>query len=77
MKKYRFIVKTQVGNYIISVQENLTAAEVDEKVKWFIDNGYYQMADYKVEIMQTIYYKSIIIILGGTNEKQKRYYKNN
>lgn len=51
MNKYRFIVKTQVGNYIISVQENLTAAEVDEKVRWFIDNRYYQMADYKVEIM--------------------------
>lgn len=51
MKKYRFIVKTKVGNYIIDMQENLTETEINDRVNWFIENGYYQMADYKVEIM--------------------------
>lgn len=51
MKKYRFIVYSMHGNYIISVKENLTAIEVDEIANWFIDNGYYQMANYRIEIM--------------------------
>lgn len=52
MTKYRFIVTCKgYGNYIIDMQENLTATEVEERVNWFIENGYYQMADYKVEIM--------------------------
>lgn len=51
MKKYRFIVKSKIGNYIIDMQEDLTENEVENKINWFIENGYYQMADYKVEIM--------------------------
>lgn len=37
---------------IIDMQEDLTISEVENKINWFIDNGYYQMADYKAEIMQ-------------------------
>lgn len=51
MKKYRFIVKVKHGDYIIDMAENLTESEVTERINWFMENGYYQMADYKVEIM--------------------------
>ena len=36
---------------IIDMQEDLTISEVENRINWFIDNGYYQMADYKAEIM--------------------------
>jgi hypothetical protein len=51
MKKYRFIVYSMHGNYIIDMQENLTASEADDLANWFIENGYYQMANYRIEIM--------------------------
>lgn len=58
MKKYRFIVfrkgadSSNLKVYdIIDMQEDLTISEVENKINWFIDNGYYQMADYKAEIM--------------------------
>lgn len=51
MKKYRFIVKSKCGDYIIDMTENLTESAVRERINWFMENGYYQMADYKVEIM--------------------------
>ena len=58
MKKYRFIVfrkgadSSDLKVYdIIDIQENLKMSEVEDKINWFIDNGYYQMADYKAEIM--------------------------
>ena len=58
MKKYRFMVFRKGVNSsdlkvydIIDIQENLTMSEVEDKINWFIDNGYYQMADYKAEIM--------------------------
>ena len=40
------------GSTVIDIQENLTMSEVENKINWFIDNGYYQMADYKAEIIQ-------------------------
>lgn len=58
MKKYRFIVfrkgadSSNLNVYdIIDMQEDLTINEVENRINWFIDNGYYQMADYKAEIM--------------------------
>lgn len=58
MKKYRFIIfrkgadSSNLKVYdIIDMQEDLTISEVEHKINWFIDNGYYQMADYKAEIM--------------------------
>lgn len=58
MKKYRFIIfrkgadSSNLKVYdIIDMQEDLTISEVENKINWFIDNGYYQMADYKAEIM--------------------------
>lgn len=36
---------------IIDIQENLSMTEIDTRVNWFLENGYYQMADYKVEKM--------------------------
>lgn len=58
MKKYRFILfrkgadSSNLKVYdIIDMQEDLTISEVENRINWFIDNGYYQMADYKAEIM--------------------------
>lgn len=58
MKKYRFIIfrkgadSSNLKVYdIIDMQEDLTISEIENKINWFIDNGYYQMADYKAEIM--------------------------
>lgn len=58
MKKYRFIVfrkgadSSNLKVYdIIDMQEDLTINEVENRINWFIDNGYYQMVDYKAEIM--------------------------
>lgn len=58
MKKYRFIVfrkgadSSNLKVYdIIDMQEDLTINEVENRINWFIDNGHYQMADYKAEIM--------------------------
>ena len=48
---YRFIVKSKVGNYIIDLQENLTIEQAENKYNWFIDNGYYQMANCVIEKM--------------------------
>lgn len=50
-KKYRFMVLSKIGNYIIDIQENLTSTEAESKVNWFLENGYYQMANYRVETM--------------------------
>ena len=57
--KYRFIVFRKGADSsrlmafdIIDMQENLSEIEINEKINWFIDNGYNQMADYKVVPMK-------------------------
>lgn len=57
-KKYRFIVFRKGADSsrlmafdIIDIKENLSEIEVNERINWFMENGYYQMADYKAEVM--------------------------
>lgn len=58
MERYRFIVfgkgadSSNLKIYeIIDIQENLTIDQAKEKMNWFMENGYYQMAECKIEKM--------------------------
>ena len=51
MKMYRFIVTRKFDNCIIDTTENLTETQINDRIDYFLNNGYNQIADYRIEVM--------------------------